>query len=145
MEENKAQETAPILIQGTDNRGTPAPVGVSRGALRVSTTEEKGRMTLAQVLLGATDTEVYTAQGNFRKCQIVVGNVDSSDRTFELHLVQPGGSSSDTNVIGTKGMTLKAAGPAYSLWEFGLRNGQMIRGLCSSASKVVVHLDGIPE
>lgn len=145
MEENKAPDAVPTVLHGVDSRGNPAPVEVSRGALRMRSSPEKSRMTLAQVTLGATDTEVFTAQGNFNDCQLVISNNDSSDRTFELHLVPYGGSSSDSNLIGTKGMTLRATGPAYSIWSFGLRNGQSIRGLCSSANKVTVYLDGVPE
>ena len=144
-EENKIPESTPVVLHGTDPKGNSVPVQLSSGAVRVRTAPEKARMTLAQVLLGATDTEVFTAQGNYRDCQIVISNNDSSNRTFQLHLVQAGGSSSDTNLISTKGMTLTAAGPAFSMWDFGLRNGQAIRGLCSSANKVTVHLDGIPE
>lgn len=145
MEENKAPETIPVILNGVDARGNAVPVEISRGALRIRTGPEKGRLTLAQVTLGATDTEVFTAQGNYNDCQLVISNNDSSDRTFQLHLVPAGGSSGDSNLIGTKGMTLRATGPAYSIWNFGLRNGQAIRGLCNSANKVTVYLDGIPE
>jgi len=132
-----------MVVHGVRN-GEKQPVGVDKGgALRVSTPPERDGNKLNDVVLGATDTEVFTADKTYRKVSVLTCNNAGADVTFQLHHVMNGDSSTDTNLISTKGMTLRSDGPPLYHDQFELRAGESIRGLCSSASGVSVSIYGV--
>jgi hypothetical protein len=100
---------------------------------------------LFQSQLDSSDGLLYTVPAGTTTVftLLVLTNTDSSDRTFRLHQVDSAGSSS-------------AANAAYYDYSIAAKRtfipplsgmvgqaGQMLRGLCSSASKVTVTGFGI--
>jgi len=87
---------------------------------------------VAGVALGTGDTLIYTAAAKV-KARVVIANVSAAARTFQLcH-----GTISDANSLFKN--TPLVIGETL-LWEVDLANGDVLRGLCDSASGVTVRL-----
>lgn len=92
---------------------------------------------LTQVLLGGTDTTIYTAAAAYRDVLIYLNNVDSSARTAQVSL----GALDDTHSL-VKAFPL-AVGDRRVIEVPALANSDVLRGLCDSANKVTAEVWGI--
>lgn len=91
---------------------------------------------LAQSLLGATDTLVYTADADYQDVSIYVTNLDIAEVTCQISM----GALDDAHSL-VKDYPLPL-GDRYPIFLPSLANGTVIRGLCSSASKVNIQIWG---
>lgn len=98
---------------------------------------------LFQVALGTGDTLIYTtpALTTTTVVALFAVNIDTSERTFRLHQVDSGGSIAATNPL----FYDQPVSAKRTLRDGGiiLEPGQLLRGLCSSASQIVVTGFGI--
>lgn len=99
---------------------------------------------LAQAQLGTGDGAVFTvpASTTYTLALVVICNTDTVARTFRLHQVDSGGSSSGANAL----FFDHPLGPSETV-EFArgmvFETGQMLRGLASAAAKVTVSVFGL--
>lgn len=104
--------------------------------------EDGGIRKLAQQLLDTSSTLIFTADQDYTDVFILVSNVDgTSDRTFQL---SHGSSLADSTMISNKNQNLTYTDPPSYFEGVGLKTGEKLYGLCSSASKVNVSVYGVP-
>lgn len=96
---------------------------------------------LGSGLLAGSNATVFTATKRYRNVQIVIANIDTSDRTIAIYHVPVGSSAADSNALGKNWVLPTGYGP-YSLDNLGLAVGDTIQGSCDSANKVAITIYG---
>ena len=100
---------------------------------------------LAQVNLTNADAAIYTAAALTTTTIIAIykTNIDTTDRTFRLHQVSGGGTSSVSNALYyDEPVTAKRVHPRIDS-GIVIEPGQSLRGLCSSTGTVTVTVFGV--
>ena len=98
------------------------------------------RKPLARLLLTTSAATLYTANDQIRNGMLVIANVSSASRTFNLYHVPSGGSASTTNALNIT--TTLAVGQSAYWCGLGMKLGDFFQGLCSSNSTVTMALYG---
>ena len=128
-------------------RGTERPVEFDPQLRGLALTfEQKERTFVSSGTMAASDGELYAGDRNWRDCLLKVSLADTSQRTFQVNYVTgSAGAAADSNLLFSIGTILYVGHPGYSLTGFGLKKGDSLRGLCSSANKVSWMLFAIEE
>ena len=121
-------------VAATDQALPTQAISLAAG---VVTTNPTRPTLLAQVLLTGSDATLYTAAANWRDVVIYIKNVDTVARTCNLAL---NSTYTDTTAI-VKTLPLEV-GCRVAVCLPALATGQLIRGLCSSASAASVEIWG---
>jgi hypothetical protein len=137
LQQNEAGALKVALVQANESFPTVTLGSVTVGTLPALTANPTRPTLLAQVLLSASDATLYTAAANWRDVVIYVKNVDTVARTANLAL---NSTYTDTTAI-VKNMPLEV-GCRVAVCLPALASGQLIRGLCSSASAASVEIWG---
>ena len=98
------------------------------------------RYRITEGVLAAAAATMYTATEDLKDCMLRICLVDTSQRTFSVELIPGGQSTGDKQTIFSTGTILPVGHPGYTQTGFGLRSGDVLRGVCSSASKVAWNL-----
>lgn len=117
----------------------PLPINGEVSALRVQNQPLRGRK-MAGVTLGVTATVIHTAVRNWSACNLLLVNVDSSDRTCKIYHIPNGGAATDATCIFNE--TLTSGGPNKAIVDLPLQAGEALQGLTDSADKVTAALYG---
>jgi hypothetical protein len=131
------RSTVTFAISSLPNLAVTSMPNLTVSSLPSVTANPTTHTLLAQSLLGATDTTVYTAAANWRDVVVGVTNVDTAERTCQLSL----GALDDTHSI-VKYYPL-SVGDHSKISLPNLASGTAIHGLCDSANKVVVQVWGV--
>lgn len=121
----------------------PLPYDSERGGIPVVNRDKEVWENIAVVRLGTSDTAICTFSKEYKYVEVYVANVNGSDVTYQIHRVVPSGSSADANAI-FKGGTITMSNP-HVFEDVPGKANHMLKGLCSSANGVTVHVDGIPR
>lgn len=138
IQANEAGALKVALVQGNDSFPSMT-IGVLPNVIvsSIPAVNPTRPTLLAQVLLTGSDATLYTAAANWRDVVIYVKNVDTVARTANLAL---NSTYTDTTAI-AKTIPLEV-GCRVPVCLPALATGQVIRGLCSSASAASVEIWG---
>ena len=145
----KQPENQPFVLYGTKQADRRIPDGIKAapveiapgGALKVAPVRSPV-MRLAGATLAATTTTVYTANRDFDDVQLWIANVDTTARTVSVYHIPNGGTLGVTNALCVT-LTVPVGEP-ISFTGIGLKAGEKIQGLCSSANAACVTVYGRP-
>ena len=98
---------------------------------------------------GTSDTLLYTSP-NFpgartEVARIVVANTDSSARTFRIHAVPKGGSSTTSNALFYDVSQAGNATTVHDVRGLVLEEGEMLRAQQGTADKICLTVTGVQE
>ena len=96
---------------------------------------------LAQGLLGATATTMFTAAAAYRDVSVYLTNVDTAERTAQVQLNATTPATMDDTHSLVKAYPL-AIGDRAPIFLPGIANADVIYGLCDSANKVSYQIWG---
>lgn len=98
---------------------------------------------------GTSDTLLYTSPNlpgaRSEVLNIVVANIDSSARTFRLHLVAKGASSAVSNALFYDVSVAANTTVIHESLRLIMEEGYMLRGLQSVSAKLCITITGLVE
>ena len=111
------------------------------------------RETVRKVLFrgnpGTSDALLYTSPNlpgaRTEVSVIFVANTASGNNTFRLHTVPKGGASAKTNALFYDVVCAGNSTLIYDSLKLILEEGEMLRGLCSTATECAVTITGLVE
>ena len=115
----------------------------------VSPPRETVRTVCNQGNPGTSDTLLYTSPNlpgaRSEVLNIVVANIDSSGRTFRLHLVAKGASSAVSNALFYDVSVTANTTVIHDSLRLIMEEGYMLRGLQSVSAKLCITITGLVE
>ena len=115
----------------------------------VSPPRETVRKVFYQGNPGTSDTLLYTSPNlpgaRSEVLNIVVANIDSSGRTFRLHLVAKGASSAVSNALFYDVSVAANTTVVHDSLRLIMEEGYMLRGLQSVSAKLCITITGLLE
>lgn len=98
---------------------------------------------------GTSDTLLYTSPNlpgaRSEVLNIVVANIDSSARTFRMHMVPKGGSVAVSNALFYDVSVTANTTTIHDSLRLVMEEGYMLRGLQSVAAKLCITITGLVE